>query len=224
MLNKKLGLIALLAGVAVSDIMAGNFNSYAVGDVLVCFRKGGNDMVVDAGAISTLTNTTPNQRIAITQYTGDQLAAVGTNGVSWSAFTWSGDNTLFVTRPRISPDTQTAPWPATFSSIQGGTVARMATIPPGALDQLTLLVYPVSTATAVVEEDSSSGNPNYTDGVSYHDALFGADGRPVQRHLRGQSGKHHVERLYHQRNFGTLRFLSDDTDQWLCAGKVAGLF
>ena len=176
MLNKKLGLIALLAGVAVSDIMAGNFNSYAVGDVLVCFRKGGNDMVVDAGAISTLTNTTPNHRIAITQYTGDQLAAVGTNGVSWSAFTWSGDNTLFVTRPRISPDTQTAPWPATFSSIQGGTVARMATIPVGALDQLTLLVYPVSTATAVVEEDSSSGNPNYPNGVSYHDALFGAAG------------------------------------------------
>ena len=52
----------------------------------------------------------------------------------------------------------------------------MGTIPPGALDELKLLVYPVSTKTAVVEEDSSAGNPNYTDGVSYHDALAGAYG------------------------------------------------
>ena len=52
----------------------------------------------------------------------------------------------------------------------------MATIPPGALDELNLNIYPVSTATAVVEEDSSAGNPNYTDGASYHDALAGAYG------------------------------------------------
>jgi hypothetical protein len=52
----------------------------------------------------------------------------------------------------------------------------MATIPPGALDELNLLVYPQSTASAVVEEDNSDGNPNYTDGVSYHDALAGSYG------------------------------------------------
>ncbi len=176
MLNKKFGLIALLASVAAGDIMAGDFTSYAVGDVLVCFRKGGNDMVVDAGPISTLTNATPNQRITISQYTGSQLAAVGTNGVSWSAFTWSSDNTLFVTRARASLNSQTVPWPAQISSVQSGTVGRMVTIPPGARDELNLLVYPVSTPTAVVEEDISAGNPNYTTGVSYHDALAGASG------------------------------------------------
>ena len=70
-------------------------------------------MVVDAGPISTLTNgVTPNQRIPITQYTGTQLAAVGTNGVSWSAFTWSSDNTLFVTKARTSLNDQTTPWQA----------------------------------------------------------------------------------------------------------------
>ena len=176
MLNKKIGLIALLTSVAASGVWAGTLTNYAVGDVLVCFRKGGNDMVVDAGQLSSLTNGTPNQRIPITQYTGAQLAQVGTNGVSWSAFTWLNDNTLFVTKARTSLNDQTTPWQARSSSAQYGTVARMASIPPGALDQLNLLVYPVSTKTAVVEEDSSAGNPNYTDGASYHDALSGSYG------------------------------------------------
>ena len=75
MLNKKVGLIALLTSVAASGVWAGTITNYAVGDVLVCFRKGGNDMVVDAGPLSTFTNATANQRITITQYTGTQLAA-----------------------------------------------------------------------------------------------------------------------------------------------------
>jgi len=176
MLNKKTGLIALLVGFAASEIMAGTIASYATGDVLVCFRKGSVDMVVDAGPITTLTGASHNQRIPITQYTGTQLAAVGTNGVSWSAFTWLSDNTLFVTKARTSLEVQTTPWLADSSPAQAGADARMASIPPGALDELNLLVYPVSTSTAVVEEDSSAGNPNYTHGVSYHDALAGATG------------------------------------------------
>src|ERR1017187_2337593 len=176
MLNKKVGLIALLTSVAASGVWAGTLTNYAVGDVLVCFRKGGNDMVVDAGPISTLTSASPNQRIPITQYTGTQLAAVGINGVSWSAFTWLSDNTLFVTEARISLNSQTTPWQAKRSSDQSDTALLMVTIPPGALDELKLLVYPVSTPTAVVEEDSSAGNPNYTDGVSYSAALNGSYG------------------------------------------------
>jgi hypothetical protein len=175
MLNKKVGLIALLTSVAASGVWAGSLTSYAVGDVLLCFRKGDNDMVVDVGqSLSTLTNATSNQRISITGYTGTQLAAVGTNGVSWSAFTWLNDDTLFVTKARASLGQQTTPWQAQSASVQFGTVGRMETIPPGAVDELNL--NPVSTATAVVEEDSSAGNPNYTDGVSYHDALAGAYG------------------------------------------------
>ena len=138
-------------------------------------------MVVDAGPISTLTNGTPNQRIPITQYTGTQLAKVGTNGVSWSAFTWfdgtvSPNWTLFVTSPRSDLNTQTTPWQEKGISSQKITALRMATIPPGALDEFNLDVYPVSSSSAVVEEDSSDGNANYTDGVSYHDALAGAYG------------------------------------------------
>jgi hypothetical protein len=176
MLNKKVGLIALLTSVAVSGVWAGTITNYAVGDVLVCFRKGGNDMVVDAGPLFAFTNAAANSRISITQYAGTQLAQVGTNGVSWSAFTWLGNNTLFITRPRASVNSQTTAWQAESSPAQGGTAARMATIPPGALDELNLLVYPVSTPSAVVEEDTSDGNPNYTDGVSYHQALAGGYG------------------------------------------------
>ena len=92
---KKTGLLALLAIVGFSDGWAGTVTNYTIGDVLVCFRKGGNDMVVDAGPISAFTGAAANQRIPITQYTGAQLAQVGTNSVSWSAFAWLGDNTLF---------------------------------------------------------------------------------------------------------------------------------
>jgi len=163
--------------------MAGTISSYAVGDVLVCFRKGSVDMVVDAGPISSLTNGTPNQRIPINEYTGTQLADVGTNGLNWSAFTWfdtsvSPNWTLFVTSPRPSTslNVQTTPWQEKGVSAQKSTAQRMATIPPGALDELNLDIYPASTTSAVVEEDVSDGNPNYTDGVSYHAALAGAYG------------------------------------------------
>jgi len=177
MITKKTSVIALLACVAAGELQAGTITNYATGDVLLCFRKGGNDMVVDVGPISSLTNyVSANYRIPITKYTGGQLATVGTNGVSWSAFTWSSDNTLFVTRARTSLNTQTTPWQSQLSSVQASTVQRMASVPVGALDQLNLLVYPNSTPTGVIEEDSSAGNPNYPNGLSYHDALAGPYG------------------------------------------------
>lgn len=176
MLNKKIGLIALLASFAGGELWAGTLTNYTVGDVLICFRKGGNDMVVDAGPISTFTSTAPNQRIPITQYTGSQLAEVGVNAVSWSAFTWLGDHTLFATKARTSLNDETTPWQAKSSGAQLSTVNRMVTIPRGAVDELNLSVYPFSTETAVIEEDISDGNPNYTTGVSYHQALAGGYG------------------------------------------------
>ena len=173
----------MLASVAVGRAWAtlpssSTFTNFSVGDVLVCFQKGSVNLVVDAGPISTFTNTSFTQQIPITQYDGSQLADVGTNSVSWSAFAWLSDNTLFITRPRSvsTVNQQTVPWLAQSAPSQSDVGGRMGTIPPGALDQFNLLVYPESTATAVVEEGSSSGNPNYTDGVSYHDALTGAYG------------------------------------------------
>lgn len=175
MINKKTGMMLLLASFAAGEVRAGNLNSYATGDVLLCFRKpGANDLVVDAGPIATFTNAAPNQRITITQYAGNQLALVGTNAVSWSAFTWQADDTLFISKPRLAAalNTQTTPWQSKSSANQHNTAIRMSTIPVGAKDNLAF--DPVNTVTAVVEEDNSVSNPNYPNGVSYRDALFGS--------------------------------------------------
>ena len=185
MLNKKLGLIALITGVAASGVWAGTITNFTTGDVLVCFQKGGVDMVVDAGTISTFTGATHNQRIPITQYAGTQLAQVGTNSLSWSAFAWQSDNTLFVTRARASLNQQTVPWQAASAPAQSGVVGQMQAIPPGALDELNLAIYSQSTPTAVVEEGSSTANPNYTDGISYQDALAGSYGSGFDGKFQG---------------------------------------
>jgi hypothetical protein len=182
--NKKLGLIAILVSVAAGEIWAGTLSSYAVGDVLLCFRKSGgaNGLVVDAGPISTFTNATLNQRIPITQYTGGQLAAAlsATNGVSWSAFTWFDDSvnpnwTVCMTRARTVLNTQTAPWLAASAGSQQYLITtELATIPLGANDNFSVVLYNTnSTSTAVIEPDSSTGNTsgNYPDGQSYHSAL-----------------------------------------------------
>ena len=178
--NKKLGLIAILVSVVAGQIWAGTLSGYAVGDVLLCFRKSGggaNDLVVDAGPISGFTNATPNQRISITQYTGGQLAAAlsATNGVSWSAFAYFDNSVnpnwaLCMTRARTVLNNQTLSWPAESASAQQYLITtEISTIPIGANDNL--LYNGANTATGVVEPDSSSGNANYPNGQSYHTAL-----------------------------------------------------
>ena len=175
MINKKLGLMALLAGCAVSSIVAGDFNNYAVGDVLVSFRNGGaNDLVVDAGPVSTLVSASPNQIISIGQYSAAQInAAFGSaNGVDWSAFTWGSDNTLFASQARPSLNTQSTPFQRKSSTSQAYVVQRMNAVQLGAVNNIAY--NGLNTATAVIEPDSSSG---FSIGaLSYKDSLLGAYG------------------------------------------------
>lgn len=185
MMNKKTGLIAVLAGIAAGGAMAETLTNYTSGDVLVCFRNGGNDMVVDAGPITSFLSAATNQVIPISQYTGNQLSVVGTNGTTWSAFTWLSDNTLFVTRPRATPGTQTAPWQAKSSSLQHNTALRMGTIPAGASDSFGEGLYSQSTSQSVLEPDSSNGNNDYPTGDSYHDAISGAYGSDFNGTFQG---------------------------------------
>jgi hypothetical protein len=175
MINKQLGLMALLAGCAVGNIVAGDFNNYAVGDVLVCFRNGGaNDLLVDAGPVSTLVNASPNQVITIGQYTTAQIdAAFGSaNGIDWSAFTWGSDNTLFATQARASLNIQSTPFQRKSATSQGYVVQRMNAAQFGATNNIAY--NGLNTPTAVIEPDSSSG---YSFGaLSYKDSLLGAYG------------------------------------------------
>jgi hypothetical protein len=175
MRNKKIGLIALLAGFAAGEIMAGTLTNYAAGDVLLCFRKGGLDMVVDIGPASVLTGASPNQRITVSQYNATQLAELGSlNSLNWSAFSWLGDNTLYVTSPRTSVDQQTAPWLAQTAGSQNNVALRMATVPTGSAAYNLANPDPNNTSTVVIEESTSAGNANFPSGNSYSTALLGA--------------------------------------------------
>src|SRR5579859_1339643 len=142
---KKLAVFALFTCVTASEVFGGTLTSYAVGDVLVCFRKtslSGNDLVVDAGQIGTYTNTTVNQHIPITAFTGTQLGLVGTNSIDFSAFTWFDDSvtpvsaqwTLFATRGRVTPYAQTTAFSSSGASLQQLTVGNMQPVVLGAND------------------------------------------------------------------------------------------
>jgi len=188
--NKTIGLIALLAGLTASELMAGDLTSYSTGDVLICFRNGGqNDLVVDAGQISTFTALAPNQRVSVSSYSPGILHYISTNSVSWSAFTWLADNTLYVTRSRPSPDVQATPWQDNTGSSQGLTSGRMGTIPPGTVDEAAYIPPGAgstpNTSTAVVEGDISSDNTDYVTGQSYRDALLGNSGGAFNGTFRG---------------------------------------
>ncbi len=179
MLNKKTGLIALLACFGAGEIMAGTLSSFAVGDVLVCFRNGGaNDLVVDAGQFSGLTNVALNTRIPINEYTGGQLAYVSTNSVSWSAFAWLSDNTLFMTRARSSLNVQTSPWVDHSGSSQHNVVLDAQQIPPGTVDEANYVPAgaggTLNTSTAVLEGDVTATDPDYKTGKSYATCLGAA--------------------------------------------------
>jgi hypothetical protein len=183
--NKKLGLIAILASVAAGNLFA-DITNYAVGDVLLSFRKtgGANDLVVDAGPVSTFTSATLNQRIPITQFTGSQLGGAlnATNGISWSAFAYYDDTvspnwTLCMTRARSLAhlNIQSTPWPAGSAGGQAIVInTELSTVAAGANGNFGAgLNDPRSTSTAVIEPDSSTGSTSgdYTVGQSYHSAL-----------------------------------------------------
>jgi len=191
-LNKKAGLIAMLAGLAASELTAQTLTNYvgSGGDVLICFRSSAkiNDLVVDAGPVTSLTGMSANQTTNITAYTSTQLGQVVSNfKASWSAFTWTNGNTLFMSRPRSSLNQQTTPWLAANSFFQGFAVSDLSSIPLGASD-----VYNLSTPynansspTAVLEPDqtytvNSQGditayNADYQTGQSYLTTLNPAE-------------------------------------------------
>ena len=174
MINKKTRLILLLAGFATGNMMAGTLTSYVSGDVLLGFRLGGSDLVVDAGPLSTFTSASPNQRIPITQYNSSQIAQLGVDGLTWSAFTWLPNNTLAVTAPRSTIGTQTTPWLEKNSATQNGTALRMQKVIAGVTNNISF--NSLNTATAIIEPDTTEGNANYPNGVSYGTAVTGGYG------------------------------------------------
>jgi hypothetical protein len=162
----------VLAFFAVVDFAEAQFN-YNSGDVLVCFRNTAsprNDMIVDAGSVSTFTNLTIGQKITIS-YTGAQLANVGTNNIAWCAcaanYNFPTSDNTWITRPRTSLNSQTTPWttgtPGFMSPVAGDidgnpSLGADATYISGAI---------LDTATVIVETESGHTTANEASGDCY---------------------------------------------------------
>jgi len=176
----KLALLATLAGCVGGNIMAGNITNYTTGDVLLCFNAGGQyNLVVDAGPIATLTGLAPNQRYAIGTYNattqlGNYISS-DFSGISWSAFTWLNDDTLYMTEARTSLNSETDPWLASSTLSQANVAARLQKIQQGAAGNITFKS--ANSSSAVVEPSASKSSANYrSGGLSYYDSLTGSYG------------------------------------------------
>jgi hypothetical protein len=171
MTNKQFGLIALSIGLTLGELAAnaGTLVSYATGDVIIGFRKNGgaNNLVVDAGSISTLTNATPNQRIPITQFTTNQLYNIGLNSISFSAFGWLNSSEYFITKARTSLSLQSTPHPILNTDQVDLLTGEFGNVISGA--QVNRTYNGLNTDTAVLEPytDSSGSSSDYPSGQSY---------------------------------------------------------
>ena len=187
MRNKKIVLAGLLAVLMANDLLAGTWTNYAVGDVMLCLRKtagGGSDLVVDLGNISALTNAAVNQRISITNYTGSQLAVIGTNSISWSASAYldatapSGiQYSLFSSEPRSPIYIQSSPIAAASKNSQHYVYNFMVSVPVGARYEYTNNYNALSTPWATFENDNGGVYPEQQ-GSSYSYSLI--NGGPGQ--------------------------------------------
>jgi hypothetical protein len=150
---------SLLAATGLLQAQTFNYNP---DDLLICFRNTNsavNDLVVDAGPVSTFTNLSVGQKITVTQFTGQQLASVGTNSLAWSAFACDNnspvDENLWMTRPRSDYNTQTTPWTAGNLFAQGPAASKIDSVGNDALTIGSGLPASANnTPTALVEAES----------------------------------------------------------------------
>jgi hypothetical protein len=187
MLNKKIVTVFVLVASMVGSLQAGSFSNLAIGDVIIGFRISGKDnLVLDAGPISTFTNAAANQVIYITNfYSPARLAGIGTNSLSWAAFAGFDDSvsptsaqgTLFVTKARPALNTKSSAFEALSASSQLTPAATMVQIQLGANYYYVQQNYNVNnTATAVIEPAEPTTGSAYPTGVSYNYAVYDASG------------------------------------------------
>lgn len=185
-IKNKIALIATLASCAVSNLMAGDFNNFVDGDVMIAFRAATATLLVDAGQISTLTSLATNQSYSIPGYNSANFTSANTvnvpsitslNNLNWSAIAWLDDGSLFMTRSRSSTalTTQSRAWSASGGYYsQQLVINNLYGITAGAYAVLGGLANTANTATAVLEPDSSTSSYftyQSTSGLSFHDTI-----------------------------------------------------
>jgi hypothetical protein len=148
------------------------------GDLLICFRpaSGSYDLVVDAGPVTAFTSLTVGQKITITNYySPSQLKYTGTNNIYWCALarqTPGGPvGNIWVTRPRTSLNTQSAPWPCKSSSQQNTTGSQIDSIGDDASNIGTggdpFGTSPANGNSFVVEPEGGSSSGGFYNSYSY---------------------------------------------------------
>ena len=185
-IKNKIALIATLASCAVSNLMAGDFNNFVDGDVVIAFRAATATLLVDAGQISTLTSLATNQSYSIPGYTSANFTSANTanvpsitslNNLNWSAIAWLDDGSLFMTRARSSTAlaTQSRAWLTSGGNYsQFLIINNLYGITAGAYAVLNNLANSANTATAVLEPDSGTSSfftYQSTSGLSFHDTI-----------------------------------------------------
>jgi hypothetical protein len=173
----------LLVGLAgtMPLIPAANAQSFVYNqdaDLLLGFRNlSANDYVVNLGSISSYSSLSAGTYPVAGYNAADLSTSLG--GVNSLTLSISGaestpGNTLWMSRARTDPDTQTTPWNRSLSIVQGNTASKIrilgnnaetygASIPSGANNTMTALVEPDSAFTSpslssYSEVIGSSGN------------------------------------------------------------------
>jgi hypothetical protein len=153
----------------------GNNFAYNPGDVLIGFRRVSspvNDLVVNAGSITNFINQAANTTVTISAYnTSQQLRAVGTNNIAWTAFTFTtvsgANNVLYVSNPRSDLNTQTDPYLSDKSGVQGQVTSQMKSCYLGAQYFQNFSTTNSSTAVLITDSYVVSGV-----GASYYETLY----------------------------------------------------
>ena len=186
-------LLAGLAGAAllIPTAVAQTFTFNQDADLLLGFRNlGANDYVVNIGSISSYSSLGAGT-FPVTGYNPADLTTY-LGGVDNLTLSISGTgaapgNTLWLSRARTDPDTQSTPWDRSLSIVQGNTASKIrvlgnnaetygTSIPAGANNTLTAIVQPDSAFTSPSASSYSEliGSGNY--GGSFAESIEGTTG------------------------------------------------
>lgn len=173
-------LLSAAAALAVAGVaLSASAFTYNPEDLILGFRSASAyDFVVDIGPSSGFYNIPFNTNFTITAFSGAQLTSVF-GSLDNLTFSVAGDvrtsgganpfNTLWVTAPRVSLDTQSTPWNRAGTLSQGNTAGKIDGVANGAVAYSGTIpansITNSATATVILDTWNVSGGTSYTIGM-----------------------------------------------------------
>jgi len=145
------GIAALGAGLALGTTVQAAPFLYAPGDLVLAFRQTGNasDYVVNIGKASSFSTLAPGTTVPITNLSASTLYAAfsSVNGLQWSIAAANRPplvpgfplQTLWVSAPRLDPNTPASPWLRKGQSAQGNAGSQIEGVGANAAQSSSLL-------------------------------------------------------------------------------------